>query len=798
MSPVERLLAKLPDARKSGKGWSARCPAHEDRHASLSIGVGDDGKVLLCCHAGCTHDAICAAVGVMPADLFTPSTSTVLPATRRNRDYRRRDSGKPASKTFATARDAITELERRHGPRSALWTYHGAHGDPLGVVVRWNLADGKKDIRPVSRYGDGWRIEGMPEPRPLYGLPELAGAKRVYVCEGEKAADSAQSIGLMATTSAHGSQSQDKTDWRPLAGKEIVILPDNDPSGSKYAQAVAGIVAKLTPAPLVKIVELPDLPDGGDIVDWIDAQGEAAEPDELRRRIDSLAEAGEPINVQGLVPPLERFEAFPVHALPEPMRGFVAAGAKAIGCDPSYLALPLLTALAAAIGNTRRVQLKRGWTAPAILWAGIVGESGTAKTPAFRLVMRPIRERQRKALEQHGEATRQYEADLARWEKAMAEWKHDKKTTEDPPEKPEMPQATRFIVSDTTVEALAPLLLANPRGLLLARDEMAGWIGSFDRYVGGKGGADAAHWLSMHNGECIIVDRKTGVPRTIYVPLASVSVCGGIQPGILNRALGTEHRESGLAARLLLTCPPRKPKSWTEADIHPECETMIARLFDHLFELQPTMGDEGEYEPVVIGLTPEAKAAWKAYYNSHAQEQVDLGGDLSAAWSKLEEYAARLALVIHFIRWAANDPTLQSADAVDVESIAAGVTLAEWFKHETRRVYALLAETDDEREQRRLVEWIERKGGSVTTREVQQGCRWLKEPGAAEAALEELVKAGQGTWEPSPAGQRGQPTRRFRLSTVYGNGTNPAKNTNTVDVDAAGMYENDASERGEQ
>lgn len=58
----------------------------------------------------------------------------------------------------------------------------------------------------------------------------------------------------------------------------------------------------------------------------------------------------------------------------------VVAGAKAIGCDAPFIAMPMLTALAAAIGNARRIQLKRGWTAPAILWVAIVGESGTAKT----------------------------------------------------------------------------------------------------------------------------------------------------------------------------------------------------------------------------------------------------------------------------------------------------------------------------------------------------------------------------------------------------------------------------------
>ena len=389
----------------------------------------------------------------------------------------------------------------------------------------------------------------------------------------------------------------------------------------------------------------------------------------------------------------DRFRPFPVSALPQPVRGFVAAGAKAIGCDPSYLALPLLVALASAVGTTRRLELKRGWSAPAILWAAVVGESGTAKTPAFKLVMRPLRDRQRKALERHAEEMKRYEAELARWEKEHAAWKRSKGTALDPPAKPDSPQAERYIVSDVTVEALAPILQANPRGVLLARDELAGWIGSFDRYAGsGKAGTDSANWLSMFNAESVVVDRKTGTPRTVYVPQAAVCVTGGIQPGILQRALGTEHRESGLAARLLLSCPPRKAKTWTEADIDPRAEAKMAALFDRLYELQPTE-DEGEPQPVLVRLAPEAKTAWTAYYDAHAAEQANLTGDLSAAWSKLEEYAARLALVVHFVRWAARDPMLTNANIVDAESMAGGIALAGWFKHEARRVYALLGES---------------------------------------------------------------------------------------------------------
>src|SRR6266567_199856 len=125
----------------------------------------------------------------------------------------------------------------------------------------------------------------------------------------------------------------------------------------------------------------------------------------------------------------------------------------------------------------------------------------------------------------------------------MAAWKRDKNASSDRPQKPAPPQAERFILSDTTIEALAPILLMNPRGVLMARDELVGWTGSFDRYAGSKGkaGADAANWLSMFNAEYIIVDRKTGTPRTIFVPHAAVCVVGGIQPVILSHALSIEH-----------------------------------------------------------------------------------------------------------------------------------------------------------------------------------------------------------------------------------------------------------------
>lgn len=302
MTPVDSILSKLPDARPNGSGWIARCPAHDDGRASLSVGVGDDGRALVHCHAGCAPEDIVGAMGLTLVDLMPGHDRRPCPsprmATTANKSGRRR---KNDSIVYATAQDAIAELERKHGLRSAHWTYHDAAGEPVGMIVRWDTA-GDKDIRPVCKTIKGWIIGGMPEPRPLYRLPELLARpdQRVCVCEGEKAADAAASIGLLATTSPHGSESAKTADWRPLAGRDVVILPDQDDAGREYARDVTSILLQLEPAATVKVVELPDLPTKGDIYDWLEAR-DATEPDGLRAQVEQVVDAASPIDASEIL-----------------------------------------------------------------------------------------------------------------------------------------------------------------------------------------------------------------------------------------------------------------------------------------------------------------------------------------------------------------------------------------------------------------------------------------------------------------------------------------------------------------
>lgn len=482
------------------------------------------------------------------------------------------------------------------------------------------------------------------------------------------------------------------------------------------------------------------------------------------------------------------WKPFPVAVLPQPIRGFVIAAAKSIGCDPCFVAGPLLVACAAAIGNSRRVRLKRDWVEPCILWLALVGYSGEHKSPALELALRSLRELQRRKLKEFNDNHKRYlEVDLPAYEKAVAEWKRSNGGGA-PPEKPEEPIAWRVIVDDATVEALAALLAVQPRGLLLAIDELAGWLGGFDKYRTKGAGGDAAKWLEVFGGRMLLIDRKGGSPRTLCVPHASVSVVGGIQPEILSVAMTPQNRANGMSARVLVCWPPRRPKKWSEAEVHPDVEAAVAEMLARLFMLKMEHVEGDDPRPQLIDLDADAKRAFIAFYNEHADEQSALSGEMCAAWSKIEGYAPRLALVIHLVKWANGEIPPDQENLIDADSMQAGITLARWFGNEARRVHDMLHETDEQRDQRQLTEWIQARGGRTSVRDLMQHKFRYRTADLARADLEKLVAAKLGRWERMETA--GRPAEEFVLNTST-EVTEPPGSVASADVD--GKVEPDLS-----
>jgi hypothetical protein len=338
-----------------------------------------------------------------------------------------------------------------------------------------------------------------------------------------------------------------------------------------------------------------------------------------------------------------------------------------------------------------------------------------------------------------------------------------------------------------TVESVAPILAANPRGVILARDELAAWIGGFDKFHGGRG-EEVHQWMEMHRAGRVTVDRKTGDRRTVHVQRASLCVAGTIQPGVLERVLGQRHFDNGLAARLLLAWPPGTLRQWNESEIEESLLLRVRRVFQRLISVEMPEDPHGCPAPQDICMSQAAKTSWIAFFEKNAAEtHGTTDARLRSAFSKLEGAAARLALVLHCARVAALDLALPVAGQIEEEDIDRGVRLTEWFKRETRRIYGRLTESEDVRDSRKVLECIRAHNGRVTVRDVVKSGLCRSDAERVEYVLNGLAAAGHGLWrEKEPGREGGRRTRYFELiADAAGPRTETAGRTDVPSVPAA-------------
>ncbi len=116
--------------------------------------------------------------------------------------------------------------------------------------------------------------------------------------------------------------------------------------------------------------------------------------------------------------PIEIYQEMPVDVFPPKVRTFIETVSDAIGCNPAFPAMPLLSALASCIGNSRRVRLKSSWAEPATVWALIIAESGQHKSPAMKHVLWPLHEWQDQAFRQYAADQAAYEEELEAYQEA--------------------------------------------------------------------------------------------------------------------------------------------------------------------------------------------------------------------------------------------------------------------------------------------------------------------------------------------------------------------------------------------
>lgn len=251
---MQLVLSKLTRVKSAGRQqWMARCPAHEDDTASLSLKAGSDGRVLMSCKASCLTVAVVAALGLRMSDLYPP-------------------------KEHRASASATTTAPSRTRAMTKTYDYIDAEGTLLFQACRFHdSATGKKDFRQRTPDGRGGWVWSLGDVEPvLYCLPEVIEAvesgRRIFVVEGEKDADALRALGYPATTCPMGAGKWRESFSPVLAGADLVILPDNDEPGRSHAEQVAASCTAV--GATVRMLALPGLPPKGDVSDWLDAGGD--------------------------------------------------------------------------------------------------------------------------------------------------------------------------------------------------------------------------------------------------------------------------------------------------------------------------------------------------------------------------------------------------------------------------------------------------------------------------------------------------------------------------------------------
>ena len=255
---AQEIASILGNAKKVGNGYLASCPVPDhgqgkgDKHPSLSITESTDGNYLFKCHGGCDQHTVFSTIKDMG----------ILPTLPDRPEYLSSIKPIPVTQT----------LEHE-------WHYVDEDGISLFLKQRFKTNDIKGKTYKILRVmPDGSRVGKLGDCRIIpYRLPELrqaiADGRVIYICEGEKAADSLCSLGVVATTSHAGAGGWNQDLNQYFAGANVVIVPDNDAAGWGYAHKIVESLLSSSSTKSIRVLDLPLTHPKEDAYEWVNEYG---------------------------------------------------------------------------------------------------------------------------------------------------------------------------------------------------------------------------------------------------------------------------------------------------------------------------------------------------------------------------------------------------------------------------------------------------------------------------------------------------------------------------------------------
>lgn len=411
-----------------------------------------------------------------------------------------------------------------------------------------------------------------------------------------------------------------------------------------------------------------------------------------------------PLEIKTDLPPAPPFDAKVL--LPAPLADFVLDEADRMPCSPDYIAAALIVCLGSVIGARCAIKPKRrdDWIVTPNLFGGIVGDPSSKKSPALGTVTRFLDRLEAKEAEKLIEANKIFEAEKAAFEAHQSAVKASmKKAASGNGDKlkmsaavadlqdldaPEEPHERRFKSNDSTVQKLGDLLVHNPQGMLVFRDELIGLLASWDKEGHEE---DRAFYLEGWNGTASFNIDRIGRGST-HIKNLCLSVFGGIQPELLERYLAgisTSLDNDGRIQRFqVLVYPNSVPWQWRDRYPVKGAREAVRDLFDRL----------ASFDPLQDGAAPSDDFVKLPhfYFDDAAQEifvewcselyKVHIAGEqnpmMQQHFGKFEKLFCSIALILHLAEG--------SIGPVQARSALRAAAWCEYLTGHARRVYGLI------------------------------------------------------------------------------------------------------------
>lgn len=617
------------------------------------------------------------------------------------------------------------------------WEYRNEEGDVIALVARYDDHSKPKQKKWFHQYhmdlNKNW-VEGAVTPSPLFGidsLPKAHSDEMVYIFEGEKCAQAAHHLGLVALTSMMGSNQSLHADWAILAKfrhlKDFVLVPDNDAPGDKYMRSVYGEIQRACPNANVWVLPLSLQKKGADLVDWIHLtdyclpgwNGFDPIDDPYSEYLKQAFKVYEKSNLvsaekyfvdsiesspafEGEPEPLKNYlaevKACPIDTLPFEVKRWIECSANQMQILPDYLAASLLVQLGSVIGRKRALMMRAEskWLEFPNLWGMVIGCSGSQKTGAISQTVKFVEALANKARAKHQAAYQKFKKEHQFWEARKkiemdAYKKACEKKTEpiddhisDPPKEPKQ---KRYKSNDATIEKLGVLLSDNPQGMLIYRDELSGW---FDSFLKNGRENDRQFYLEGWNGNQPFDSDRIG--REIpHIDALCISILGGIQPGLIEPlvygAIKGKTGDDGFIQRFQVMVWPEMKLDWEiskDTDVT-FWEPYISQIFEILDGLDFTDG-----QPVVLSFNREAQQVFDAWHASLEMKlrKGELPPHLQAHFAKYKKLLPALCLILEHIDAALRN---QVPNEISKETIEKALIWLQYFESHAYRIYGSAA-----------------------------------------------------------------------------------------------------------